>query len=138
MKLLSRLAFLIRPKCQYIFFFGVNLGKRKVSSWNSSIYLYGIPIITYEYARCHFHDANLQKANLQEANLKEAKKQSEKLITFVSKVETRGLFMKYLKICPKCHAKLNISADGKLQYCDICRYWTKAGTARLDSIMIYA
>ena len=48
-----------------------------------------------------------------------------------------GLFTKRLKICPKCHAKLNVSSDGGTQYCSICKYWTKVGTARLDSIMIY-
>jgi DNA-directed RNA polymerase subunit M/transcription elongation factor TFIIS len=48
-----------------------------------------------------------------------------------------GLFTKSLKICPKCHAKLKVSSDGETQFCDICRYWTKVGTARLDSIMIY-
>ncbi len=48
-----------------------------------------------------------------------------------------GLLTNYLTICPKCHAKLKVSSDGKTQYCSICRYWTKIGTARLDSIMIY-
>lgn len=45
--------------------------------------------------------------------------------------------MKHLKICPKCHASLKLRPDGETQYCSICRYWTKLGTARLDSIMIY-
>ncbi len=45
--------------------------------------------------------------------------------------------MKSLKICPKCHAKLKVSSDGETQYCPVCKYWTKVGTARLDSIMIY-
>ncbi|AYK14443.1 hypothetical protein AOB57_003870 [Methanosarcina flavescens] len=48
-----------------------------------------------------------------------------------------GLFTKQLKICPKCHAKLKVSSDGETQYCSICKYWTRVGTARLDSIMIY-
>lgn len=48
-----------------------------------------------------------------------------------------GLFTKQLKICPKCHAKLRMSPDGKKQICNICKYWTEVGTARLDSIMIY-
>lgn len=48
-----------------------------------------------------------------------------------------GLFTNRLKICPKCHAKLKVSSDGETQYCSICKYWTKVGTARLDSIMIY-
>jgi hypothetical protein len=45
--------------------------------------------------------------------------------------------MKSLKICPKCHAKLEMSSDKETQYCITCNYWTKVGTARLDSIMIY-
>jgi Zn-finger nucleic acid-binding protein len=45
--------------------------------------------------------------------------------------------MKHLKTCPKCNAKLKMSASGELQYCPICKYWTRIGTARLDSIMIY-
>lgn len=48
-----------------------------------------------------------------------------------------GLVTKRLKICPKCHAKLKMSSDGKIEYCSVCKYWTKVGTARLDSIMIY-
>ena len=48
-----------------------------------------------------------------------------------------GLFTKSLKICPKCQGKLKVSSDGETQYCIICKYWTKIGTARLDSIMIY-
>ena len=45
--------------------------------------------------------------------------------------------MESLKICPKCHANLKVSSDGETQYCPVCKYWTKVGTARLDSIMIY-
>lgn len=45
--------------------------------------------------------------------------------------------MKHLKACPKCNANLKLRSDGETQYCDICSYWTKVGTARLDSIMIY-
>ncbi|HII91033.1 MAG TPA: hypothetical protein HA262_02390 [Methanosarcina sp.] len=45
--------------------------------------------------------------------------------------------MKHLKICPKCHANLKLRSDGEIQYCSICKYWTKVGTARLDSIMIF-
>lgn len=48
-----------------------------------------------------------------------------------------GLVTKRLKICPKCHARLKVSSDGKMEYCSVCKYWTKVGTARLDSIMIY-
>jgi hypothetical protein len=50
---------------------------------------------------------------------------------------SRVLFMKHLNICPKCDAKLKLRPDGETQYCSICSYWTKLGTARLDSIMIY-
>jgi len=46
--------------------------------------------------------------------------------------------MKNLKVCPKCRADLKLLSDGETQYCEICKYWTKVGTARLDSIMIYA
>ncbi len=49
----------------------------------------------------------------------------------------KGFTMKHLRICPKCHANLKLHSDGETQYCNICRYWTKVGTARLDSIMIY-
>lgn len=44
---------------------------------------------------------------------------------------------KYLKRCPQCNAELKMSADRDTQYCEVCGYWTKIGTARLDSIMIY-
>lgn len=47
------------------------------------------------------------------------------------------LFMKHLKICPKCHSNLKLRSDVEIQYCSICGYWTKVGTVRLDSIMIY-
>jgi len=54
------------------------------------------------------------------------------------KIEIQGvLFMRNLKMCPKCHANLKLCSDGETQYCSICKYWTKVGTARLDSIMIY-
>jgi len=48
-----------------------------------------------------------------------------------------GSLVKSLKMCPKCDAKLKVSPDGETQYCPVCRYWTKIGTVRLDSIMIY-
>jgi hypothetical protein len=50
---------------------------------------------------------------------------------------SRSFIMKYLKICPKCHSNLKLHSDGRTQYCSVCKYWTKIGTARLDSIMIY-
>ena len=49
----------------------------------------------------------------------------------------KELLMKYLKTCPKCHSNLKLHSDVEIQYCSICGYWTKIGTARLDSIMIY-
>ncbi|WP_170943399.1 hypothetical protein [Methanosarcina spelaei] len=45
--------------------------------------------------------------------------------------------MRHLKICPKCYTNLKLCSNGETQYCSICNYWTKVGTARLDSIMIY-
>jgi len=45
--------------------------------------------------------------------------------------------MKSLKICPECHSILKVNPVNDTQYCLVCRYWTKIGTARLDSIMIY-
>ncbi|WP_196296995.1 hypothetical protein [Methanosarcina barkeri] len=45
--------------------------------------------------------------------------------------------MKHLKTCPECHSRLKLHSDGETQYCTICKYWTKVGTVRLDSIMIY-
>jgi ribosomal protein S27AE len=41
-----------------------------------------------------------------------------------------------LKRCPECHTKFQ--ADEKdIQVCTVCGYWTKKGTARIESIMIY-
>jgi hypothetical protein len=54
---------------------------------------------------------------------------------FISILEV--IFTKSLKMCPKCNSKLEVSSDGETQYCPVCKYWTKIGTARLDSIMIY-
>lgn len=45
--------------------------------------------------------------------------------------------MEHLKKCPECHSKLKLHSDGETQYCSTCSYWTKIGTVRLDSIMIY-
>ena len=59
-------------------------------------------------------------------------------ILYQIKMEIQGvLFTKHLKICPKCHSNLKLSSDSETQYCSICKYWTKIGTARLDSIMIF-
>ncbi len=60
------------------------------------------------------------------------------IFPYISKKKKIGvLFMKHLKICPKCHSKLKLHSDGETQYCSTCEYWTKIGTVRLDSIMIY-
>jgi len=45
--------------------------------------------------------------------------------------------MNKLKICPKCNSELKMN-DDDVQVCSVCKYWTKKGTARLDSIMIFA
>ena len=45
--------------------------------------------------------------------------------------------MDKLKVCPRCESEFREEQDG-VQVCDVCEYWTKEGTARLDSIMIYA
>lgn len=60
------------------------------------------------------------------------------MFPYISKKKKIGvLFMKHLKICPKCHSELKLHSDGETQYCSTCEYWTKIGTVRLDSIMIY-
>lgn len=41
-----------------------------------------------------------------------------------------------LKRCPECHAKFQ-TAQKDIQVCKVCGYWTKTGTARIESIMIY-
>ncbi|ABE52239.1 Hypothetical protein Mbur_1321 [Methanococcoides burtonii DSM 6242] len=46
-----------------------------------------------------------------------------------------GYIMKTLDKCPKCNSELELENDS-LQVCKVCKYWTKAGTARLDSITI--
>ena len=45
--------------------------------------------------------------------------------------------MQMLDKCPRCNSKL-LYESGNFQYCGICKYWTKKGTARIDSIMIFA
>jgi hypothetical protein len=44
--------------------------------------------------------------------------------------------MKYLKTCPTYNANLKLHTNGETPDCSICKYWTKADTERLDSIMI--
>ncbi|MBN2488603.1 MAG: hypothetical protein JXA98_06200 [Methanosarcinaceae archaeon] len=44
--------------------------------------------------------------------------------------------MGILKTCPKCRSKLKTNSDG-MQVCVVCKYWTKPGTARLDSLIIF-
>ena len=51
--------------------------------------------------------------------------------------------MSTLKVCPKCNSKLEsddheVQSNNGVQYCSVCDYWTMNGTARLDSIMIFA
>jgi len=46
--------------------------------------------------------------------------------------------MKILTKCPECGSKLYNNSQRNLQVCPVCGYWTVYGTARLDSIMIYA
>ncbi|AGB49564.1 hypothetical protein Metho_1346 [Methanomethylovorans hollandica DSM 15978] len=41
-----------------------------------------------------------------------------------------------LKRCPECHAKF-LEVEKGMQVCKVCGYWTKKGTARIESIMIY-
>jgi len=45
--------------------------------------------------------------------------------------------MNALKTCPKCYSDLKLNSEG-VQVCHVCKYWTIKGTARLDSIMIFA
>ncbi|WP_167848864.1 hypothetical protein [Methanolobus halotolerans] len=45
--------------------------------------------------------------------------------------------MNQLKQCPECNAHLD-GLDQKIQHCQICGYWTRKGTARLDSVMVLA
>ncbi|SES65273.1 hypothetical protein SAMN04488587_0348 [Methanococcoides vulcani] len=43
--------------------------------------------------------------------------------------------MKTLHKCPKCSSRLELKGEN-IQVCSVCKYWTEAGTARLDSITI--
>ncbi|QLC50177.1 hypothetical protein HWN40_07955 [Methanolobus zinderi] len=45
--------------------------------------------------------------------------------------------MNQLKECPECNARLN-QVDRNIQHCEICGYWTEKGTARLDTLMVFA
>ncbi|WP_256622021.1 hypothetical protein [Methanolobus chelungpuianus] len=45
--------------------------------------------------------------------------------------------MKQLNECPECKARLR-DLYQNLQHCAICGYWTRKGTARLDSLMVFA
>lgn len=45
--------------------------------------------------------------------------------------------MDILKECPECKSELEEDHNG-LQLCSVCDYWTRNGTARIDSIMIFA
>ena len=41
-----------------------------------------------------------------------------------------------LTTCPKCNSDLKTNSNG-IQVCNVCEYWTKQGTARLNSITIF-
>jgi len=43
--------------------------------------------------------------------------------------------MESLKMCPECNAKLHTNKKG-IQICKVCGYWTKKGTARIESILL--
>ncbi|WP_167848814.1 hypothetical protein [Methanolobus halotolerans] len=45
--------------------------------------------------------------------------------------------MNQLTECPECNAQMH-EADENKQYCQTCGYWTEVGTARLDSVMVFA
>ncbi|WP_370575286.1 hypothetical protein [Methanomethylovorans sp.] len=45
--------------------------------------------------------------------------------------------MKQLKECPECKARLH-DRGLNIQHCEICGYWTRKGTVRLDPIMVFA
>lgn len=49
-----------------------------------------------------------------------------------------GLNVEVLKLttCPKCKSDLRTNSNG-IQVCSVCEYWTKQGTARLNSITIF-
>jgi hypothetical protein len=44
--------------------------------------------------------------------------------------------MKKLETCPECNSSLD--ENEKIQFCKVCGYWTNKGTARFDSIAIFA
>ncbi|WP_445474771.1 hypothetical protein ACT9XH_10425 [Methanococcoides methylutens] len=43
--------------------------------------------------------------------------------------------MKTLNKCPKCSSRLELEGE-HIQVCNVCKYWTEVGTARLDSFTI--
>jgi len=44
--------------------------------------------------------------------------------------------MLFLKRCPECHSELKNDLFRGFQYCNVCGYWTRKETARLEPIMI--
>ncbi|ADI74746.1 hypothetical protein Metev_1915 [Methanohalobium evestigatum Z-7303] len=64
---------------------------------------------------------------------------NSKLLAFFIKLLSEGEFadMQILDKCPRCKSKTLYESEN-FQYCGICRYWTKKGTARIDSIMVFA
>ncbi|KXS40358.1 hypothetical protein HWN40_05855 [Methanolobus zinderi] len=45
--------------------------------------------------------------------------------------------MNQLTECPECNAHMQ-EVNEIVQQCEICGYWTETGTARLDSLMVFA
>ncbi|HDN65557.1 MAG TPA: hypothetical protein ENF23_04565 [Methanosarcinales archaeon] len=54
------------------------------------------------------------------------------IIPEVNHREVRGMYK--LNKCPKCGSQLYHC--GRIQICIRCGYWTRAGTANLDSLII--
>jgi predicted amidophosphoribosyltransferase len=45
--------------------------------------------------------------------------------------------MKRLGICPNCHSEMELDDRG-IEYCKVCNYWTREGTARLEPLIIFS
>jgi ribosomal protein L37AE/L43A len=59
-------------------------------------------------------------------SLTKKRKGTKKMMVKMNKLET----------CPECNSRLNENEN--IQYCENCGYWTRKGTARVDSIAIFA
>ncbi|MFY9199866.1 MAG: hypothetical protein ACOX7X_02635 [Methanosarcina flavescens] len=44
--------------------------------------------------------------------------------------------MSILIHCPECHSKLENNLFKEFQYCQVCGYWTKKETVRLEPLII--